>query len=112
MTELNIRTVRDGDVCTVTLQGELDVYTTPQFKAELKSPACHRCKCLVIDLDGLTFMDSSGLGAMIGALHRSRSHDGTVRIVCKQEGILRLFHITRLDETFAIFSDTATAAKC
>lgn len=109
--ELDIRSEQQGSVCTITLDGEVDVYTAPQLKEELVSLIQGGCSYLIIDMERVAFIDSSGLGVLVSALRRAREKDGAVRIVCKQESVLKIFRITGLDKVFPIFSDVAEAAQ-
>jgi len=109
--ELDIRTKHDGDVCTISLDGEIDVYTAPVLKEELVNAIQGGCTHLILDLEKVGFIDSSGLGVLVSALRRAREKDGTVRVVCTRENILKIFRITGLDKVFPIFSDVAQAAE-
>jgi anti-sigma B factor antagonist len=109
--ELGIRTDQDNSVCTVTLEGEVDVYTAPRLKATLVELLDAGCVRIIIDLDKVAFIDSSGLGVLVGALRRARERDGAVRIVCTRDSVLKIFRITGLDKVFPIFSDAAEARE-
>jgi anti-sigma B factor antagonist len=109
--ELDIKSQRQGDACTLVLDGEVDVYTAPRLKEELVSLIQGGCTHVVVDLEKVAFIDSSGLGALVSALRRAREKDGTVRIVCTRESILKIFRITGLDKVFPIFSDASEAAE-
>jgi len=109
--ELEIRTQLDGTTCTMTLDGEVDVYTAPRLKEELVSIIEGGCGHVIVDLENVAFIDSSGLGVLVGALRRARERDGSVRIVCTRENILKIFRITGLDKVFPIFSDASEAAE-
>jgi len=107
--ELGISTDQDGDVCTVTLEGEVDVYTAPRLKEELTKVLERGCVSVIIDLEKVSFIDSSGLGVLVGALRRAREKGGAVRIVCTRDSVLKIFRITGLDKVFPIFSDASEA---
>lgn len=109
--ELEIITDTQVDVCIVTLKGELDVYSAPRLKEELVSRIDGGCNQIVLNMEGVGFVDSSGLGVLVSALRRARERDGGVRIVCTKENILKIFRITGLDKVFPIFSDTAEAQR-
>ncbi len=109
--ELDIKSDLAGDVCTVTLVGEVDVYTAPRVKEELVSAIESGCVNVIVDLEGVGFIDSSGLGVLVSALRRARERDGAVRIVCTRDNILKIFRITGLDKVFPIFDDAAEAAR-
>jgi anti-sigma B factor antagonist len=109
--ELNIRTEKDDTVCTVVLEGEVDVYTAPRLKEQLVSLIEGGCTNIIIDLQNVGFIDSSGLGVLVSALRRARERDGAVRIVCSRDNVLKIFRITGLDKVFPIFSDEAEARE-
>lgn len=107
--ELEIATVCDASVCTLALEGEVDVYTAPKLKEHLVSAIEDGCINVVVDMEKVTFIDSSGLGVLVSALRRARERDGAVRIVCDRDNILKIFRITGLDKVFPIFATAAEA---
>jgi anti-sigma B factor antagonist len=109
--ELDIKTARDADVCSVTLEGEIDVYTAPRLKEVLVDAVESGCPNVIVDLEKVGFIDSSGLGVLVSALRRARERDGVVRIVCTRDNVLKIFRITGLDKVFPIFADPAEAAR-
>ncbi|MBN1192613.1 MAG: STAS domain-containing protein [Coriobacteriia bacterium] len=108
--ELDISTENAGAMCTIALSGEVDVYTSPKLKKELADVANAGCLHIVVDLDNLNFIDSSGLGVLVSALRRVKENGGTLRLVCTKEGILKIFRITGLDKVFPLF-ETAEEAR-
>jgi anti-anti-sigma factor len=58
---------------------------------------------LVVNLEKVGFLDSTGLGVLVGGLKRVRAHDGSLDLVCTREQILRLFRITGLTKVFGIY---------
>ena len=109
--ELEIKTEKHPTRCEITLRGEVDVYTAPKLKEKLVENIEGGCANVVVDLDAVTFIDSSGLGVLVSALRRARERDGSVRIVCTRENILKIFRITGLDKVFPVFSDVAEARE-
>ncbi len=109
--ELDITTERDGATCLITLAGEVDVYTSPQLKQRIADAVDDGCVNLVVALDGLDFIDSSGLGVLVSGLRRVKEHGGTLRLVCTKDGILKIFRITGLDKVFPLFSTLAEARE-
>ena len=107
--ELDIRTEHNGDVCEIRLDGEIDVYTAPRLKEQIVALIEGGCSNVIVDLQNVAFIDSSGLGVLVSALRRARERDGAVRIVCTRENILKIFRITGLDKVFPIFADAAEA---
>ena len=64
---------------------------------------------LVVDLEGVDFIDSTGLGVLVGAVRRARAADGDVRLVCTNSRLLKVFDVTGLDEVFTIAESIDTA---
>lgn len=58
---------------------------------------------LILDLDRVDFIDSTGLGVLVGAAKRMRMNEGLMRIVCSQAHLNELFELTRLNEVFDIY---------
>ena len=93
----------------VEVGGEIDVYTAPRLRETLISLVNSGNYHLVIDLEGVEFLDSTGLGVLVGGLKRVRAHDGTIDLVCTQARILRIFRITGLDNVFSIYDSVQDA---
>jgi anti-sigma B factor antagonist len=101
---------RDG-FAVLSVRGEVDVYTAPKFRErliELVAEGQHR---IVVDLEGVDFLDSTGLGVLVGGLKRLRSHDGDLQLVCTQTRILKVFEITGLTKVFSIYDSVEAATS-
>ena len=87
----------------IALSGELDVGTVDRFRAALRETVEGRDAAVVVaDLTQLTFMDSSGLAAMLGALRELTRVGRRLLVACANPTVLRVFEITRTDATFEI----------
>ena len=100
----------DG-VCVVTVRGEIDLYTAPRLRAGLANAVDAGHHHLVVDLDGIDFLDSTGVGVLVGALRKARMHDGSVRLVCNQERFLKIFRMTGLVKVFPIHTSLEDAVS-
>jgi anti-sigma B factor antagonist len=109
--ELEIQTDSSGDVCVIKLAGEVDVYTAPRLKEALIEQIAAGCAKILVDLDEVSFIDSSGLGVLVGGLRRAKERDGAIRLVCTRESILKIFRITGLDKVFPMFDTVAEARE-
>lgn len=101
--DLSISSAHRGDVTVVHVGGEIDVYTAPLLRERLDEQIAAGRIHLVVDLEGVTFMDSTGLGVLVGRLKLIRARKGTLRLVCSSQRILKVFSITGLDKVFQIF---------
>jgi len=88
--------------------GELDAYTVGTFREALAQLATVRR--LLIDLSDVPFMDSSGLGALIGGIRRAREAEGEVTVACSRPTLTRLLHTTGFDRIVAV-AETVDAAE-
>jgi anti-sigma B factor antagonist len=110
--DLGFEVEQRGRYTVLAVRGEVDVYTAPRLRErliELVSQGSHQ---VVVDLEGVDFLDSTGLGVLVGGLKRLRSHDGDMILVCTQPRILKVFEITGLTKVFSIHDtvESATAA--
>ncbi|MGL5867141.1 MAG: STAS domain-containing protein [Dermatophilaceae bacterium] len=111
--ELSVTTShRDGGISVVAVGGEVDVTTAAQLRQALDAEVTTGRVRLVVDLEGVTFIDSTGLGVLVGRLKLVRHQSGWLRVVCSTDRILRVFQITGLDKVFGIHRslDDALAA--
>jgi anti-sigma B factor antagonist len=100
---IDLKTEDSGDTLIFILRGSLDLATSPTIRAALSEAADKGRKDIIVDLTGLEFLDSTGLGALIGAHRRASEHDGTLRLVVTDGPIFRLLNITGLIRIFAVY---------
>ena len=92
----------EGEVAVVELGGEVDLYRAPDVKQALDAAIDGGAARLALDLGAVTFIDSTALGALVGAAKRVQPVGGAVALVCTDSNILKVFEITGLDRVFAI----------
>jgi anti-sigma B factor antagonist len=88
--------------------GELDAFTVHQFRQTLAEIASSRH--LVIDLSGVPFVDSAGLGALIGGIRRVREIGGCVVVACSRRTLASLLHTTGIDRIVTVTETVEEAA--
>ena len=103
---------QDG-IEVVDVEGEIDVYTAPRLRELLIDLVNKNNYNLVVNMERVEFLDSTGLGVLVGGLKRVRAYDGSLDLVCTQERILKIFRITGLTKVFGIHDtvDEAIAAR-
>ena len=89
--------------------GDLDVATAPRLREQLVRLITDGRVRVVLDLDDVDFLDSTGLGVIVGVLKRARTHGGDLRLVCTKPAIRKVFEITALDRTMPL-AESAEAA--
>ena len=97
---------RDGYVICRPV-GELDAFTVSQFRQALAALASN--PRILIDMSGVPFVDSAGLGALIGGIRRARELGGDVAVACNRPTLTRLLHTTGFDRIVTV-TDTVEAA--
>jgi anti-sigma B factor antagonist len=97
----------------VDVQGEIDISTAPRLRELLIDLVSTNHYQIVVNLEKVGFVDSTGLGVLVGGLKRVRAHDGSLDLVCTREPILQIFRITGLTKVFGIYDtvDQAIAAQ-
>ncbi len=107
---INVREERKG-LSVVELAGEIDVYTSPKVKDAVGALIDKGVYNLVIDLERVKYIDSTGLGVLIGGLKRVREHGGAVSLVCTNPQIKKIFDITGLVKIFGMYDSIPAAVK-
>jgi anti-sigma B factor antagonist len=107
--DLSLETRAEGDRTIVSVGGEIDVYTAPTLREKLIDLVSQGQQHIVVDMEHVEFLDSTGLGVLVGGLKRVRAQDGSLRLVCTQERILKIFRITGLEKVFPIHGSVAEA---
>jgi anti-sigma B factor antagonist len=97
-------------VRVVDLNGEIDVYTSPRVKETITDLIDQGHYDLIINLENVRYIDSTGLGVLIGGLKRVREHSGTVNLVCTNPQIKKIFDITGLVKIFGIYDSEPSAS--
>jgi anti-sigma B factor antagonist len=105
---LNVHSDTPG-FTVIEVGGEIDVYTAPKLREKLISLVEAGSYELIVNMEGVEFLDSTGLGVLVGGLKRVRAQDGWIDLVCTQSRILRIFKITGLNKVFNIY-DTVPEA--
>ncbi len=94
-----------GGVPVVELEGEIDLSTAAVFKETVYEVIESGKTDVVIDLNGLDFMDSTGLGVLVAALKKTSTEGGSIRLICGKRNIIKVFSITGLDKVFSIYDN-------
>jgi anti-sigma B factor antagonist len=107
--DLSLETRQENGRTIIEVGGEIDVYTAPKLRECITNLVDEGQVDLIIDLERVEFMDSTGLGVLVGGLKRVRTHEGSLELVCTQERLLKIFRITGLGKVFAIHGSQSEA---
>jgi anti-sigma B factor antagonist len=107
--EIRVDRPESADYVQLCPEGELDAYSVAQFReafAELGAEPR-----LIVNLAGVQFMDSAGLGALIGGIRKVRDNDGRIAVFCDRANITRLLHTTGFDRIVPVKEDLGEAVS-
>jgi anti-sigma B factor antagonist len=107
--DLGVEVSKQDGSAVLTVTGEIDVATAPRLREHVVKLVGEGETRIVVDMEGVEFIDSTGLGALVGALKRIRTQGGELAIVCSRPRLLKVFEITGLVRVFEIH-DTLDAA--
>ena len=105
--EISVARAEGTDYVQLCPEGELDAYSVAQFReafAQLGEESR-----LIVNLGGVQFMDSAGLGALIGGIRKVRDNDGAIAVFCDRANITRLLHTTGFDRIVPVSEQLAAA---
>ena len=110
--DLSIETQKVGDAVVLHVAGEVDVFTAPQLREALVGVIEEGSRGVIVDLQGVDFLDSTGLGVLVAGLKRVRQYGGDLSLVCTREHILKILDITGLVKVLKVHDsvEAATAA--
>lgn len=110
MREFRLDTVGPaGDCAVLRVTGEVDVYAAPMLRERIRELSAGGAVHLIADLGPVDFLDSTGLGVLVGGLKRLRGDGGSLALVITTPHILRLFQITGLTKAFAAWPSVIDA---
>ncbi len=104
-----VGTRTEGSAAVLQLSGEIDMKTSALVKTKLKELFSAKPKVLVVDLSAVTFMDSSGLATMVGALKQCRVSGSRLKLAGLTQDVRNIFEICRLEKIFDIYDSPAAA---
>ncbi len=98
-------------VAVLDVRGEIDVATSPELQEILVELIGRGPELLIVNLTDVSFIDSTGLGVLVGAVRDVRARGGDLRLVVTEPHIVKLLELTGLDEVFSVVSNTSDAVR-
>ncbi len=109
--DLRMEVIEQVGIPVLGVHGEVDVSTAPQLRQHLVELASSGADTAVIDLEGVDFLDSTGLGVLVSGLKRFRTIGGDLLLVCTHRRVLKVFEITGLTAVFSIHETVPEAVQ-
>ncbi len=95
----------------IKIGGEIDLYSSPQLRKTILESIKARPLAILIDLENVRYMDSSGVATLIEGLKQANQYQGRFAIAGLQPEVKEVFELTRLDKVFEIYYDSDTALE-
>ena len=99
----------ESDCTVVSAVGEVDVFTAPSLDEALSEVISGGSTCLIVDLSGVDFLDSTGLSVLVKALKRVRESEGSLDVVVSADRVAKVFRLTGLDKVIPLHATLADA---
>jgi anti-sigma B factor antagonist len=109
--DLDVESSREKDVSVIALRGEIDVYTAPLLRQKIVDLVDEGALSIVVDMEKVDFLDSTGLGVLVEGLKRVKTRGGNLALVATQDKILKIFDITGLNKAFPIYGSREAALE-
>lgn len=110
-TQLRIRTTREAQQTVVQLEGEIDLRSSPDLRSTLLELIDRAPGRVIVDLSGIAYMDSSGVGTLVEMKRRLERNGGRLILAALQPRVRSVFEITRLDKFFTIADSVEEARR-
>jgi anti-sigma B factor antagonist len=112
---LSVLIADDGEPTVIRVEGELDSFTAAQlregFGRAMQVPTAEGAPATVVDIREVPFVDSAGLGALVGGIRRLRQAGGHVALCCTRPSVLRLLNMTGFDRIVTVTSSPEEARQ-
>ena len=108
---MEINTTEIDDIPVVRLSGELNLYNAPQLKSHLHGMADEGKSRIVLNLEELEHIDSSGIGVLISAMTRLKKDGGQLKLAAVSGSVRMLLNLTKLHNLFEIHETEGEAAR-
>lgn len=108
---LEINTKNEDSVTIVSIEGEVDLYSSPKLRTVLLELTKSKKKAVVVDLNNVRYMDSSGVATLVEALQQIGKYKGKLKLANLRDAVKDVFELSRLDKVFDIYENIEEAKK-
>ena len=107
---LKINSEISNQLALLRIDGEVDMFSSPEVRKAIMEVVKKQIPKLVIDLQQVHYMDSSGVATLIEGLQLCQRYDGSLRLASLRDNVREVFELTKLDKIFQIYKDVETAS--
>ena len=98
-----------GEIIVFDITGEIDLYNAPEIKEKIKEEMNKNKVNIIINLDKVTYIDSSGIGVLISSLSNLKKVGGALKLINVYASVRKVFELTKLTSFFDIYDSEADA---
>ena len=106
---MDVSTRDDADSRVIEITGDIDLYSSPQVREAILDAVKNKRSPVVVNLGGVTYIDSSGVATLVEGLQLTRGYDGAFRLAGLSSRVREVFELARLEKVFAIYGDVDAA---
>lgn len=106
---MDVETRDESGARIIAVAGDIDLYSSPQVRDAILAAVKAKHALVVVDLHGVTYIDSSGVATLVEGLQLTRAYDGAFRLAGLSNRVQEVFELARLEKVFAIFTDVEAA---
>ncbi|HPG40627.1 MAG TPA: STAS domain-containing protein [bacterium] len=106
---LEINVEESNGIVFLHIKGEVDLYSSPDVRKKIFEIVKHKAPVILVNLEQVKYMDSSGVATLIEGLQQSNKYNGRFALYGLQNNVKEVFELTRLDKIFAIYPDRDSA---
>ena len=108
---INVDVKKQDDLAIISVEGDIDLYSSPQVRKEIIELTNAKTKGIIVNLSGVTYMDSSGVATLVEGLQLVKDYKG-ILLMCDVKGVVHdVFELSRLDKVFNIYQTEEDAVK-
>jgi anti-sigma B factor antagonist len=105
------KVIAPNSIPVVYISGDLDAVSAPELRRTLWDMLLTGSSTILLQIEALTYVDSSGLGVLVAALRKSNEDLGTIALACPQANVTRVIRITGLDKLFSVYESEQQALE-
>jgi anti-sigma B factor antagonist len=101
---MDIDVTTEGDIRIAVLRGEFDLYSAEEIKKELRGLISDGVRKLLINMNDVTYIDSSGVGALIRVFHDMRTEKGKIHLVAVSQAVRNVLQLSNMLPLFGLYN--------
>lgn len=108
---MDVKTRDEANALVIEITGDIDLYSSPQVREALLDAVKGKRSPVVVNLEAVTYIDSSGVATLVEGLQLTRGYDGSFRLAGLSARVREVFELARLEKVFAIYGDVPAAVQ-